>query len=192
MEIFYNSLKLTIPDTVYAPAEDSYMLAGSAFSAGRVLEVGCGSGIVSLSWAKLNAVTGVDINPDAVKASKENALKNNVKASFFQSDLFSNVDGKFDVIIFNPPYLPTKNDEKIKGKLNHAFDGGADGRIVLTRFLNEFEKYLNPGGKLLLIQSSLNDYDQTLDRLHELGFTTEIVEKNDFFFEKLHLIMASK
>jgi len=192
MEIFYNSLKLTIPGTVYAPAEDSYMLAASAFSAGKVLEIGCGSGIVSLSWAKFNEVTGVDINPDAVAASKENALKNNIKASFIQSDLFSNVEGKFDAILFNPPYLPTEQSEKLRGKINHAFDGGADGRAVLTHFLDEFEKYLQPSGKLFLIQSSLNDYDKTIERLHELGFSTEIIEKNDFFFEKLYLIVASK
>jgi release factor glutamine methyltransferase len=192
MEIFYNSLKLTITDTVYAPAEDSYMLADAAFSAGSVLEIGCGSGIVSLSWARSNAVTGVDINPDAVELSKENALKNNLQASFIQSDLFSNVNGKFDVILFNPPYLPTDRTEQIDGKINHAFDGGTDGRIVLNSFLRQFEKHLKPDGKLFLIQSSLNDYDQTIEQLHELGFNTNIVEKHEFFFEKLYLIVASK
>jgi len=88
MEIFYKELKLTLPEDVYPPAEDSYMLADACYSAGEVLEIGCGSGLVSLCWAKQNNVTAVDINPNAILCCKENARKNNLKINFFESDLF--------------------------------------------------------------------------------------------------------
>ena len=192
MEIFYKELKLTLPDDVYPPAEDSYMLADAAYAAGEVLEIGCGSGLVSLCWAKQNNVTAIDINPGAIECCRENARKNHLKINFFESDLFSRVSGKFDAILFNPPYLPTSDEEKLQGELNKAYDGGKDGRQILGRFLDEFSSYLKPDGSLFLIQSSLNNYDQTISRLQELGFRAETLDKQEFFFEKLYLIRASR
>lgn len=192
MEIFYKGLKLAIPRNVYHPAEDSFMLADAAYTAGKVLEVGCGCGIASLSWAKNNEVLGVDINPDAVKTSKDNAQKNNSKAEFIESDLFSKISGKFDVILFNPPYLPTNEEDRVRGELNRAFDGGADGRAVLSRFLAIFAEYLEPNGSLFLVQSSLNGLEETKSILEKQGFKTEIIDRQEFFFEKLFLIKASK
>ena len=192
MEISYKRLKLHVPDDVYPPAEDSFLLAGAACREGDVLEVGCGCGIVSLSWAAKNNVTGVDINPSAVKASMENASRNGVEASFRESDLFSNVSGKFDAILFNPPYLPTSGEEKLEGNLNKAYDGGKDGRETLERFLSEFFDYLKEGGKLYLIQSSLNNTESTVARLRHLGFEVEEIGRHEFFFEKLVLLKASR
>lgn len=192
MEISYKQLKLHVPDDVYPPAEDSFLLAGASCEAGDVLEVGCGSGIVSLSWAGKNNVLGVDINPSAVKTSITNASRNGIKASFIESDLFSNVPGKFDAILFNPPYLPTSDEEKLEGNINRAFDGGKDGRETLERFLSEFSGHLKAGGTLYLIQSSLNDIDSTLSRLRALGFTVETIGKHEFFFERLVLLKASR
>jgi len=192
MEIFYKNLKFAIPSNVYYPAEDSFMLADAAYPAGKVLEVGCGCGIASICWAKDNQVLGVDINPDAVKISKENAKGNSGRAEFMESDLFSNVSGKFDAILFNPPYLPTNEEDRVKGDLNRAFDGGPDGRAVLGRFLQEFERYLAPSGRLFLVQSSLNGAEETISFLKNKGFMVEVVDRQEFFFEKLFLIRASK
>lgn len=184
----YKGLNFEIPYSVYLPDEDSFLLAESAKKIGNVLEIGCGSGLVSLAWAKKgNEVTGVDINEEAVKCSILNAEKNHISAKFFFSDLFSNVSGKFDAILFNPPYLPTTNEQKLAEPLNHAFDGGLDGRTVLDRFLNSFSSYLKQNGELFLIQSSLNNFESTKSILEDLGFILEI-EKQDFFFEKLYLI----
>jgi release factor glutamine methyltransferase len=192
-------LDLILVPTVYAPAEDSFMLAHEAAKLhGRVLEIGCGSGIVSLVCAKAGCeVLGVDINPDAVACSMENAKRNRVSnASFIESNLFSDIpkDGeKFDAIIFNPPYLPTSKSEKLSNnKLNHAFDGGKTGRTVLDRFLDEFSDFLEPDGVLLLVQSSLNDEEKTIKKLEAFGYAVKIVAEEKFFFEKLSLIRAKK
>ncbi len=192
MEISYKRLKLHVPDDVYPPAEDSFLLAGAACKEGDVLEIGCGCGIVSLAWAKENTVTGVDINPSAVKTSIDNASRNGVDASFRESDLFSNVSGKFDAILFNPPYLPTSKEEKLEGDINKAYDGGEDGRETLERFLSEFSDYLKAGGTLYLVQSSLNNIESTVARLRHLGFKTEEIGGHEFFFEKLVLLKASR
>ncbi len=181
-----------MPDSVYLPAEDSYMLADAAYRTGDVLEVGCGCGIVSLSWARENNVLGADINPEAVQAAKENAQANGLHADFIQSDLFSAIEGRFDVILFNPPYLPTSDDERLEGGINMAFDGGTDGRAVLDRFLECFEEHLKPDGTLFLVQSSLNGLDETISILESKGFNVEIMEKHGFFFERLCLLKARK
>ncbi|MBN1169711.1 methyltransferase [Candidatus Micrarchaeota archaeon] len=185
-------MKLKIPEEVYPPAEDSYMLADACYSAGKVLELGCGSGLVALCWAKKNNVTAVDINPAAVQCCRYNAIKNSLNIHCFESDLFSSVSGTFDAILFNPPYLPTSEEERLEGEINRAYDGGENGRQILDRFLDAFSSYLKPDGSLFLIQSSLNNYDSTIARLQNIGFKTETIDKQEFFFEKLYLIKACK
>lgn len=186
-----------VPEDVYPPADDSLMLADAASELrGMILEVGCGCGIASLACAKngRSQVLGMDINPSAVRCAAENAALNNVRdATFIKSDLFSGVGGlRFDAIIFNPPYLPTKEAERIKGPLNHAFDGGDDGRKALGRFLEKFDNYLKPSGLLLLVQSSLNGPEATRAKLEALGYKVETAEKKSFFFESIYLLKAIK
>jgi len=190
---------LSIPDDVYAPAEDSFMLADAASSLrGSVLEMGCGSGIASLSCARAdarNSVLGIDINPWAVRCATGNAAANGItNASFMEGDLFSSVGARsFDAIMFNPPYLPTdEGSERVAGPLNHAFDGGPGGRDVIERFLSSFCDHLSPGGRLLLLQSSLNGPDETRHALEEKGFEVRLSRSEAFFFEKLLLFEASR
>ncbi len=196
--LIYNNLKLEIFEQVYEPAEDSFMLAECASKVkGEILEIGCGSGVVSLTVAradKNNKVLGVDINPLAVKnANKNKKLNKTANVHFIVSDLFSKVPKrKFDFILFNPPYLPTNKSEKLFGTINRAFDGGKDGRKVLDRFLLEFQTYLKSGGSLLLIHSSLNNPVKTIKFLEKQHFTCEILSEQSFFFEKLTLIKATR
>ncbi len=196
MEFFHKNLKLIVHTSVYPPSEDSIMLANAAeFAHGNVLEIGCGSGIVSLCAASnpKNTVLGVDINQDAVQCAIKNAKNNQItNVHFIESDLFSSVEGKFDTIMFNPPYLPTSHEERISGSINHAFDGGEDGRKIVDRFLDEFGNYQKPKGVLLLVQSSLNDLEKTITKLKKLGYQVDIINEEKFFFEKLYLIMATK
>ncbi len=196
MEISHGGLALRVSDGVYEPAEDSFMLASAAESlTGSVLEVGCGSGIVSLACAKNGAtVWGVDINPEAVRCARENAERNRLSnARFMASDLFAAIpEQKFDAIVFNPPYLPTTKNERVRGPLNDAFDGGEDGRKVLDRFLGQFDSFLKPGGTLFLVQSSLNNEQKTRAMLEAAGYVVGVVASESFFFERLSLIKASK
>jgi len=194
----YRGIAIDVPDDVYPPSDDSFLLADYArHLKGSILEIGCGSGIATLACAKSspdNLVLGVDISGSAVKCAKQNADKNLItNALFMTSDLFSQVGGqKFDAIMFNPPYLPTEEGERLKDPLNAAFDGGKDGRAVLDKFLGEFDHYLKPGGTLLLIHSSLNDVEKTRERLEAIHYKVRIMDNEDFFFESIFLLKAEK
>lgn len=180
-------------DTVYKPAEDSYLLADNLEikSTDRVLEIGTGTGIVAMYASKFSKyITVTDINLDACQLACRNFEKNNIEnIEVLFGDLFEPVKNrKFDVILFNLPYLPTKEYDIIDDDLNYAFDGGIDGRRVIDDFLNQLKNHLNEKGKVQLIQSSLSDNDKTLDKLEELGFVAEIAAKEHFFFEDITLI----
>jgi release factor glutamine methyltransferase len=178
---------------VYEPAEDSFLL-GENLQIGpedEVLEIGTGSGIVAIYASKLtNKITVTDINYNAIELAEENFKINgidNIEVLF--GNLFEPVKNrKFDVILFNTPYLPTENEDILDDDLNYAFDGGSDGRKVIDLFLNEVKNHLKPKGKVQLIQSSLSDTKKTLDKLDSLGFVGEIAESERFFFEKIVLI----
>jgi release factor glutamine methyltransferase len=194
----YKGISILVPDDVYPPSDDSELLAeASSFLRGSILEVGCGSGLASLACAKAdseNFVLGVDISLSAVRCAQQNADRNRLSnALFLVSDLFSKVGvQRFDAIIFNPPYLPTDDAERVEGPLNHAFDGGADGRKVLDRFLGEFDPYLKAGGTLLLIQSSLNGVEKTQSKLESMGYKVRMMDSENFFFESIFLMKAEK
>jgi len=193
----FNGLKIMVCDSVYEPAEDSFLLAKHAAGLrGRILDMGTGSGLSALANALANPnneVIGVDTNSEAIRCATENAKSNKIKnARFLVSDFFNAVEGKFDGIIFNPPYLPTEYNERVDGKLNLAFDGGKDGRKVLERFLAVFDKHLNPGGTLLLLQSSVNGPIKTRRFLERLGYKVSFEGREDFFFESIWVVRAEK
>jgi len=195
LELF--GLSLSIPPGVYEPAEDSELLAfHSRGLKGKILEVGTGSGLVSILNAKTNpgnSVLATDISPEAIECAKKNAEANGTgNIRFLQSDLFEKIEGKFDAILFNPPYLPTSKEEKAPGNLNYAFDGGEDGRKTLDLFLEDFGRFLAPGGKLLLVQSSLNSLELTMLILEGKGFEAKILGQEPFFFEIIYLLEATR
>ncbi|MBE6496882.1 MAG: methyltransferase domain-containing protein [Methanobrevibacter sp.] len=188
---------LNTDENVYIPAEDSYLLAENLeIKEGQsVLEIGTGSGIVAMYASKLtDKITVTDINFDACELARKNFEANGIEnIEILFGNLFEPVKNrKFDVILFNTPYLPTEEDEVIDSNLNYAFDGGLNGRKVIDLFLNEVSNYLNDGGIVQVIQSSFSDNDMTLEMLDKLGFIAEIKAKEHFFFEDITLINAYK
>ena len=182
---------------VYEPAEDSYMLADNLLvrEGMSVLEIGTGSGIVAMYASRLtDSVTVTDINFDACELAGKNFRANGIdNIEILFGNLFEPVENrKFDIILFNTPYLPTENDEIIDDNLNYAFDGGLNGRKVIDLFLNEVKNHLNDGGIVQMIQSSLSGNDETLDKLDREGFIAEIAAEEHFFFEDITLINAYK
>ncbi len=184
-------------DNVYVPAEDSYLLADNLeIKEGQsVLEIGTGSGIVAMYASRLtDDITVTDINFDACELARRNFAENGIEnIEILWGNLFEVVENrKFDVILFNTPYLPTEDDEVLDNTINYAFDGGLNGRKVIDLFLNEVKNHLNDGGIVQMIQSSLSGNDETLAKLDELGFIAEIAASEHFFFEDITLINAYK
>jgi release factor glutamine methyltransferase len=184
-------------DLVYIPSDDTFLLAENLeIKKGQsVLEIGTGSGLVSMYASLLtDDVTATDINYNALELAEKNFKLNNINTIKLEfGDLFEPVkDRKFDVILFNTPYLPTDSDDIINDDLNYAFDGGLDGRKVIDRFINQVSNHLNDKGIVQIIQSSLSDNDRTLDMFDRNGFVAEIAESEKFFFEEIVLINAYK
>lgn len=181
---------------VYEPAEDSELLINNLVDVKNktVLDVGTGTGIQAINALKKGAkkVVGIDINPYSIETAKENAILNKLELNnsifFLESDLFSSINERFDVILFNAPYLPTFEDEKLEEYLNYAFDGGEDGRKVLDRFIREVGDYLNENGVVQIVQSSLTGEDKTIEMLEKYGFKAKKTGLMAFSFEELQII----
>jgi len=158
----------------------------------RVLDMGCGSGIISIVAASKGAkCLAVDINPMSVKAALINAHVNgvldNVKA--IKSDLFTHIPsplgsgvGSFDNMFFNPPYFKgvPKND------FEAGFMGGNDYDVI-KRFIEDAPKYLSPGGVVYFIISSDMEISLLENMLKSGGFDFEIVKEVKEFFETFYV-----
>jgi release factor glutamine methyltransferase len=132
---------------VYQPAEDTYLLLRAALKEARPedcsIEIGCGRAKIASALApSVKSIIATDINPYAVKMARAHGIE------AIRTDLFRGIDAKFDLVLFNPPYLPTSEEEKLEGWLNHAFDGGESGRETICCFLEELRAHLNEGGRL--------------------------------------------
>ena len=175
----HNIIVLDVPGSGYYPEEDSEMFADfivknrAMFLRKKVLEIGCGSGLLSILCARFGAdVLAIDINPEAVNATKENAIANNVKLSAIQSDIFAKVGAGanscfssrnshnnqvspkvgYDIIIFNSPYLP---DEDMLTKKSHSINYNKGD--VIKRFLAQYKNYLGKNGRAYILVSSITD-----------------------------------
>jgi release factor glutamine methyltransferase len=102
-----------------------------------------------------------------------------------RADLCHGLCGPFDLVIFNPPYLPTAEDERLPEWLNRAFDGGPGGREVIARFLEEAGAILPPCGRVLTVFSSLTGIDEVEGMYRSHGFSVETVREEKVPFEKL-------
>jgi release factor glutamine methyltransferase len=158
-----------------------------------VLEIGIGSGYVSLTAARdAKIVVGTDTNIHAVKLAKLNAkLNNTTNVDFVLGDLFGPIGERFDLVLINPPYLP-RIDEVNRKHIDSSWDGGEDGREVSDRFLKGVEKYLNESGRILMIQSSISDHKWTLRTFLEKGFQVRTISEERVFFETLYLMEAKR
>lgn len=168
---------------VYAPAEDTFLLlsAVEVRESQHVLEMGCGTGIIALHCAGAGCrVTAVDVFDGAVENARMNAAINNLGMELAQSDLFENVKGKFDVIIFNPPYLSSRDSEGLSEAERRPLVGGDDGSGISTRFLETAPDFLAPGGRVYLLSSSESEA-AVMETARELFSARRVAEKRIFF-----------
>ncbi len=143
---------------VYPVREDSLLLASSArVERGEgVVEIGCGMGLATLSAARAGArATGTDVNPFALAALRRAAAQRGLDVGAVRTDLFRGL-GRFDVVLCNPPYLPTSGEGRDPDPWHErALDGGSDGLAFVRRFLAELPDHLRPGGRAYLLVASL-------------------------------------
>jgi len=126
---YYDGINLNVPSEVYPPAEDTYLLLNVLKPRGRVLEIGTGSGILAIAFAKKgHEVVATDINPKALQAARQNAKSNGVggKVDVIRADLLRGIRGPFDTVIFNPPYLPSRPLGELRGLGELGFPGVLD------------------------------------------------------------------
>ena len=170
--------------------EELAELAAANFERGgqyEFLDMCTGSGCIAVALASKfprARIMAVDISPAALKVARENARLHRVEERilFLQSDLWENVMGAFDLIISNPPYIPTADLATLTREVQHeprlALDGGADGYAVTRPLCEAADGYLKPGGLLAL--ELCKDQPWPLARgLMEIGWKAEV--KKDIF-----------
>ena len=143
--------------------EEMAMMAVNAAEDGNaILDLCTGSGAIAIAvykelekQGKKVKMTAVDISEEALALAKENAEANGAEINFICSDLFTRIRGRFDVIITNPPYIPTAEVENLQREVKNyeprlALDGGADGLDYYRKIAQEAPKYLTRGGMLIM------------------------------------------
>jgi len=126
----------------------------------NIVDLGTGSGCVAISLAKFlpnTKISALDISHPALEVAKENARLNKVEINFIQSDLFNTVDCRLstvDLIVANPPYIPTKEILALQPEVRYeprlALDGGKDGLDFYRRIIKEVPRFLRKGGLLVM------------------------------------------
>ena len=193
-------INIEICDDVYEPHDDTELLVSAILenetniTGKKVLEIGAGTGLISIILAKKGAdVTAVDINEKAVECTKRNARINNINIEVLEGDLFEPVSGKkYDIIVFNPPYLPEESlDRYLSLTYREAVIGGEKGNEVIIKFLKELPNYLSENGKAYFVTSSLSDVKEIMIVAIENRLRLELVKKARYFFEALFVYKAS-
>jgi release factor glutamine methyltransferase len=172
------------PREVYRPSDDTFLMLEAIsdfpFKGKETLDMGTGSGILGLFAVIRGAnVTMADIDEPSVRHATSAAESLGVNVNSITSDLFSNIHGQFDVILFNPPYLPSTTTTDI------ATDGGPKGVAVTDRFLGELPEHLKKNGTAFLLVSTQNDPTSLSCRHQQFSFI--LVKRRALFFEELQV-----
>jgi release factor glutamine methyltransferase len=177
---------------MYLPEEDSYFL--SEILANylktqnrkiRILDLGSGTGILAQTCLNLGFknIISADIDLEVIKFLK-NKFKNQVRV--IKTDLFSKIKNKFDLIIFNPPYLPEDKFDKEKDTT-----AGKSGNELIIKFLKQAKSHLNKQGKILILFSSLSNPGIILKTAKNLKYKPKLLASKNLFFEKLFVYELS-
>lgn len=154
-----------VNENVLVPRADTEILVEKAieyiynYKLKTMLDLCCGSGCIGISTLNnsiIESCTFVDISDNALEITNKNIIHNKVskKVKVIKSDLFSNVNEKYDIIVSNPPYIPTKDiaslSKIVQNEPHLALDGGVDGLDKYISIMNKASNYLNDGGYLIL------------------------------------------
>lgn len=184
----FMGLEFEVAENVLIPRQDTEILVEEVLQIcdnKSVLDLCTGSGCIIISLAKLSNLkraVGIDISIKALEIAKKNAKKLHVDVNFYKSDLFEKVEGNYDIIVSNPPYIKSKDLLSLMPEVRDhepklALDAGPDGLIFYQRIIDELPKFLNPGGHVFFEIG----YDQGEDvkrLLDKAGFTDINIKKD--------------
>lgn len=196
MTISYSPLSNSLAvDGVYPPQDDSMLLIDTlertGLAAGRsVLDLCTGSGVVAISAAAMGAssVTAFDICPHAVRCSRSNAADAGVHVDVREGSWTGALDhAPFEVIVSNPPYVPTPSGGDMtwippSAGPARAWNAGRDGRAVLDPLCHSAAALLADGGSLLMVHSALAGVERSLDLLRFNGLDANVVASQSIPF----------
>jgi release factor glutamine methyltransferase len=177
-------VRIVVFPGVLRPPSDAALLGGVMARhdlAGRaVLDLCTGTGILGLTAARLGArATAVDLSRRAALNARLNARLNGLALEVLRGDLFEPVRGRrFDLIVSNPPYIPAPPGDAPRGEAR-AWDAGPDGREFLDRICDAAAEHLRPGGRVLLVHSSLARPEETERRLAARGLEPAVSATHD-------------
>ena len=187
----FMGLGFCVNEHVLVPRQDTEVLVESVLEVLKpgmeVLDMCTGSGCILISLLKLCGLAdvkgvGVDISEEALKVAIRNAEKLGIDAMFLHSDLFKKVDGVYDIIVSNPPYIRTTVIEELKEEVKFhdpfiALDGKEDGLYFYRRIVEESPKFLKKCGKLYFEIG--HDQGEAVSKvMRDAGFTDVTVKKD--------------
>lgn len=193
---------------VYEPCDDSFALVDALLADQTNLlmhnpklcmEVGCGSGYVITSLALVLGQAdcgayyiGTDINPHAVRVTSETLEAHGVQAELITTDIASGLEerlaGLVDVMVVNPPYVPTPEEEVGRDGIASAWAGGENGRCVIDKILPVADKLLSDRGWLYMVTLTANNPSEICLQMREKGYASRIVLQRSTEEESLHVI----
>lgn len=187
----FMGLEFCVNEHVLVPRQDTEVLVENVLQMLRpgmhVLDMCTGSGCILISLLKLCSFAdvsgvGADVSEEALKVARKNAENLGVDVTFLHSDLFSKVEGQYDVIVSNPPYIRTSVIEGLKEEVKShdpfiALDGKEDGLYFYRRIVAESSKYLKKGGKLYF-EIGHDQGDDVSGLMKDAGFSDVTVKKD--------------
>ena len=188
----FMGLPFCVNEHVLIPRQDTEVLVEEAIRViqkempeAAVLDLCTGSGCIGISiqsFCSNTQVTAADISEDALKVAQKNAKENQVPVKFVHSDLFKEISGSYDMIVSNPPYIPTDVIPQLMPEVQvfepiEALDGKEDGLYFYRKIVEQSKDYLNSGGSLMFEIG----YDQGKDvskMMTDAGFSNVCVKKD--------------
>jgi len=186
----FMGLDFMVNEAVLIPRQDTESLVEAVLehmkTGDEVLDMCTGSGCIIISLAAKKQVcraVGADISEEAMKVARANAKHNHVKdIEFVQSDLFDKIEGCYDIIVANPPYIPSEDVEELMPEVKLyepvlALDGASDGLSFYRRIIQGAKAYLKSGG-YLFFEIGCNQAKEICEMLRENGFLEAAVRKD--------------
>lgn len=198
----FMGLEFVVNEHVLIPRQDTEILVETALEKlkeqllhapeqVRLLDMCTGSGCILLSVLHYadreyddKEITGIgaDVSPDALRVAKQNGENLNIKADWKETDLFERIEGTFDMILSNPPYIPSEVIETLQPEVREhdprlALDGKEDGLYFYRKIIEESRKYLKPGGRLIF-EIGAEQGEAVSSYMKECGYRSVAVKKD--------------